>query len=49
MRLGTKIYWLTDRQSQCDFDFEESSPIQNLDLIYMTFINLAADHGGRAV
>jgi hypothetical protein len=21
MGLGTKTYWLTDRQSQCDFDF----------------------------
>jgi hypothetical protein len=21
MVLNTKIYWLTDRQSQCDFDF----------------------------
>jgi hypothetical protein len=24
MGLDTKTYWLTDRQSQCDFDFEES-------------------------
>jgi hypothetical protein len=24
MGLDTKIYWLTDRQSQCDFDFEFS-------------------------
>jgi hypothetical protein len=23
MGLDTKTYWLTDRQSQCDFDFEE--------------------------
>jgi hypothetical protein len=22
MRLDTKIYWLNERQSQCDFDFE---------------------------
>jgi hypothetical protein len=22
MGLGTKTYWLTDRQSQCDFDFD---------------------------
>jgi hypothetical protein len=22
MGLDTKTYWLTDRQSQCDFDFE---------------------------
>jgi hypothetical protein len=22
MGLDTKIYWLTDRQSQCDFDFD---------------------------
>jgi hypothetical protein len=29
MGLDTKIYWLTDRQSQCDFDFDydwEGSP-----------------------
>jgi hypothetical protein len=24
MGLDTKTYWLTDRQSQCDFDFEKS-------------------------
>jgi hypothetical protein len=24
MGLDTKTYWLTDRQSQCDFDFEFS-------------------------
>jgi hypothetical protein len=23
MGLDTKIYWLTDRQSQCDFDLKE--------------------------
>jgi hypothetical protein len=22
MRLDTKTYWLTDRQSQCNFDFD---------------------------
>jgi hypothetical protein len=22
MGLDTKIYWLSDRQSQCDFDFD---------------------------
>jgi hypothetical protein len=22
MGLDTKIYWLTDRQSQCDFEFD---------------------------
>jgi hypothetical protein len=22
MGLDTKIYWLTDRQSQCDYDFD---------------------------
>jgi hypothetical protein len=22
MELDTKTYWLTDRQSQCDFDFD---------------------------
>jgi hypothetical protein len=29
MGLGTKTYWLTDRQSQCDFDFDFdlSSPV----------------------
>jgi hypothetical protein len=25
MGLDTKTYWLTDRQSQCDFDFDKSS------------------------
>jgi hypothetical protein len=25
MGLDTKTYWLTDRQSQCDFDFDLSS------------------------
>jgi hypothetical protein len=25
MGLDTKTYWLTDRQSQCDFDFENKS------------------------
>jgi hypothetical protein len=25
MGLDTKTYWLTDRQSQCDFDFENES------------------------
>jgi hypothetical protein len=25
MGLDTKTYWLTDRQSQCDFDFDEGS------------------------
>jgi hypothetical protein len=24
MGLDTKTYWLTDRQSQCDFDFDLS-------------------------
>jgi hypothetical protein len=27
MGLDTKTYWLTDRQSQCDFDFENSQYI----------------------
>jgi hypothetical protein len=22
MGVDTKVYWLTDRQSQCDFDFD---------------------------
>jgi hypothetical protein len=26
MGLDTKTYWLTDRQTQCDFDFAEESP-----------------------
>jgi hypothetical protein len=25
MRLDTKTYWVTDRQSQCDFDFAWST------------------------
>jgi hypothetical protein len=25
MGLDTKTYWLTDRQSQCDFDFDPAS------------------------
>jgi hypothetical protein len=33
MGLGTKTYWLTDRQSQCDFDFDfgrqQAEVIQN--------------------
>jgi hypothetical protein len=28
MGLDTKTYWLTDRQSQCDFDFDFDSSIQ---------------------
>jgi hypothetical protein len=24
MGLDTKTYWLADRQSQCDFDFDET-------------------------
>jgi hypothetical protein len=24
MGLDTKTYWLTDRQSQCDFDFDNT-------------------------
>jgi hypothetical protein len=28
MGLDTKIYWLTDRQSQCDFDFDLRSDEQ---------------------
>jgi hypothetical protein len=27
MGLDTKTYWLTDRQSQCDFDFGFDVPI----------------------
>jgi hypothetical protein len=27
MGLDTKIYWLNDRQSQCDFDFDEEPVI----------------------
>jgi hypothetical protein len=26
MGLDTKTYWLTDRQSQCDFDFDYIAP-----------------------
>jgi hypothetical protein len=26
MGLDTKTYWLTDRQSQCDFDFDFDNP-----------------------
>jgi hypothetical protein len=28
MGIDTKTYWLTDRQSQCDFDFE--APIRSV-------------------
>jgi hypothetical protein len=32
MGLDTKTYWLTDRQSQCDFDFElELSKVSEVD------------------
>jgi hypothetical protein len=27
MGLDTKTYWLTDRQSQCDFDFDFDSSV----------------------
>jgi hypothetical protein len=27
MGLDTKTYWLTDRQSQCDFDFDKNSSV----------------------
>jgi hypothetical protein len=32
MGLDTKTYWLTDRQSQCDFDFDsvESQPVKRV-------------------
>jgi hypothetical protein len=29
MGLDTKTYWLTDRQSQCDFDFDFDRTEQN--------------------
>jgi hypothetical protein len=28
MELDTKTYWLTDRQSQCDFDFDFEKAVQ---------------------
>jgi hypothetical protein len=28
MGLDTKTYWLTDRQSQCDFDFDFEEAIR---------------------
>jgi hypothetical protein len=28
MGLDTKTYWLTDRQSQCDFDFDPVSSVE---------------------
>jgi hypothetical protein len=28
MGLNTKTYWLTDRQSQCDFDFEPTVQLE---------------------
>jgi hypothetical protein len=27
MGLDTKTYWLTDRQSQCDFHFDKNSSV----------------------
>jgi hypothetical protein len=30
MGLDTKTYWLTDRQSQCDFDFDFDSQLRDL-------------------
>jgi hypothetical protein len=32
MRLDTKTYWLTDRQSQCDFDFWEDVRVGSTDI-----------------
>jgi hypothetical protein len=31
MRLDTETYWLTDRQSQCDFDLTWCTPISGLE------------------
>jgi hypothetical protein len=28
MGLDTKTYWLTDRQSQCDFDFDMAKTLR---------------------
>jgi hypothetical protein len=34
MGLGTKTYWLTDRQSQCDFDFDFDFEITSTGYFY---------------
>jgi hypothetical protein len=33
MGLDTKTYWLTDRQPQCDFDFERVSSGGSYELV----------------
>jgi hypothetical protein len=33
MGLDTKTYWLTDRQSQCDFDFDCEDLLKKVDFV----------------